>query len=84
MQNEVAAVIEKLNREHKEDIMRCAESGSTPVRIRMWKDLVSMGIIEILPGKALDGWVLTEFGKAVAHEVQEAKFDGSNPPQGPQ
>jgi hypothetical protein len=81
MQQQVASVIEKLDWEHKEDIKRCAQSGSTPVRIRMWKDLSSMGVVEMLPGKALDGWVLTEFGKAVAREVLAKKSDGSNPPQ---
>ena len=84
MQQQVASLIEKLDWEHKEDIKRCAQSGSTPVRIRMWKDLSSMGVVEMLPGKALDGWVLTEFGKAVAHEVLEAKYAGSNPPHIPQ
>ncbi len=78
---QVASVIEKLNWEHKEDIKRCAQSGSNPVRIRMWKDLSNMGVVEMLPGKALDGWVLTEFGKAVAHEVLGTKHAGSNPPQ---
>jgi hypothetical protein len=78
---QVASVIEKLNWEHKEDIKRCVQSGSTPVRIRMWKDLSSMGVVEMLPGKALDGWVLTEFGKAVADEVLGTKHAGSNPPQ---
>jgi hypothetical protein len=73
MQKRVASLIEKLNWEHKEDIIRCARSGSTPVRVRMWQDLVSMGVIEMLPGKALDGWVLTDFGKAVAHEVLMTK-----------
>lgn len=73
MQEQVTSVIEKLNWEHKEDIIRCAESGSNPVRIRMWRDLSNMGLVEMLPGKALDGWVLTEFGKAVAHEVLATK-----------
>ena len=73
MQTQVETIIEKLNWEHKEDIIRCARSGSTPVRIRMWQDLVSMGVVEILPGRALDGWVLTELGKAVAHEVMGTK-----------
>jgi hypothetical protein len=39
----------------------------------MWKDLSGMGVVEMLPGKALDGWVFTEFGKAVAHEVLGSK-----------
>ena len=83
MQQQVASLIEKLDWDHKEDIIRCAQSGSTPVRIRMWKDLSSMGVVEMLPGKALDGWVLTEFGKAVAHELLSTESAGSNSPHTP-
>jgi hypothetical protein len=77
MQNQASSLVEELNWEHKEDIIRCAISGSTPVRVRMWQALVSMGVIEKLPGRALDGWVLTDLGKAVAHEVL-AKKDARN------
>jgi hypothetical protein len=83
MQERVASLIKKLNREHKEDIIRCAQSEATPVRVRMWQDLINLGIIEILPGKALDGWVLTDFGKAVANEIMATKHARSSSPHKP-
>ena len=80
MKKRAEEIVERLHRRHREDVIRCfdaavGEDGTpTPVRLRMWKDLAEMRVVEMPSGKALEGWVLTDIGRIVASEVVKTRY----------